>query len=317
MAIKETPVGIKVYYKNLIQDITQSKESATKECETLTKKELEQYKEIKDCLNVYIKNYNINLMDYEEFKENRYINGRFLKVAKMLFTNSNNNYELQTDLFYLYDLANIQYTIYSLNREIKLYNKILNLTYKEYTEILRVFMTEVHKKMILEGNGFAFSKNIGWICINRCILNKPKPHINFAATKKKEKELIASGAKIYNKDEAEWCKQNGIEYKAADKRVFMTNEYCYEIPLIGCKLTNGTKYKLKIADYRHQSVRGKTNEDLIKECNSDLTKICELPIDIKTKLTMCDSVNKTLYTKFIRNEAQQPVTAPKTNRKGR
>lgn len=315
MAIKETPVNLKHYYKILIEDIAHNKELAVKEQEALSKKEIEQYNELKSCSNLYKNKYKINLEDYDEFKNNKYVNGRFLKFAKAVFTNSHNNYELQTDLYYIYDLANSQYTLYTLNREIKLYNKILELNLKDYTEILRVFMTEVHKKMILEGNGYAFGENIGWICINRCLLHKPKPRINFAATKRREKELKESGAKIYNKEEAEWCKQNGINYNAEDKRVFLNDEYCYEIPLIGCKLTNGTKYKLTIADYRHSSIRGKTNEDLIKECNNDLTKICELPVDIKTKLTMCDSINKKLYIKFIRNEAQQSINAPKANRK--
>ena len=317
MAIKETPTNIKVYYRNLIEEITLKLNTAVEEYDALNKKEKNQYDEIKDCFNVYLNTYKINLNDYIEFKENRYINGSFLKFTTAVFTNKSNNYELIVDFYAIYDLANVQYTLYNLNKKIVLYKKLLNLSLKDYTEILRAFMTEVHKKMILEGNGYVFGENIGWICINRCVLHKPKPRIDFAATKRKEKELKASGARIYNKEEAEWCRANGLDYKAEDKRVFMTNEYCYEVPLIGCKLTNGTKYKLTMADYRHSSIRGKTNEDLIKECNNNTTKICELPVDLKTKLAMCDTIDNLLYTKFIRNEAQQPITTPKTNRKGR
>lgn len=95
----------------------------------------------------------------------------------------------------------------------------------------------------------------------------------------------------------------------------MTNEYCYEIPLIASKMPNGNKLKLEISDYRHASLRGNTNDQLIELCNNDITKICELPIDLKTKVTLCDKTDKILYTKFIRNEGQQSINTPKANRK--
>ena len=49
-------------------------------------------------------------------------------------------------------------------------------------------------------------------------------------------------------------------------------------------------------------------------CNGNTTKICELPLDLKTKVTLCDKADKILYTKFIRNENQKPITFGKTNR---
>ena len=57
-----------------------------------------------------------------------------------------------------------------------------------------------------------------------------------------------------------------------------------------------------------------TNDELIELCNRDIKKICELSVDLKTKVTLCDKVNKILYTKFIRNENQKPFTFTKTNR---
>ena len=58
-------------------------------------------------------------------------------------------------------------------------------------------------------------------------------------------------------------------------------------------------HEFTVADYRHQDIRGKTNQDLINECEGDVNKICELKIDLKTKLTLCDTVNKGLYINFI------------------
>lgn len=317
MGIKETPTNVKVYYKSMREAITLKKEQAVEAYDNLVSLEETEYNEIKDCRDIYKNHFDVNLDDYNEFKQNCYIDGRFLKLAKGMFINRSNNYELVSDLFSLYTLAKHQKEIVDLKKTIALYDKMLTLTLKQYNEILKHYMTEVHKKLVLEGAGYLFGENIGWICINRCVLVKPRPHIDYAATKKREAELKAAGKRIYNKDEAEWCKRNGIEYKAEDKRVFKTNEYCYEIPLINCKLPNGTKYKLEIADYRHTSVRGKSNDTLIKECQSNTKTICELQVDLKTKLTLCDKVDKILYTKFIRNEAQQPINTPKANRKNR
>lgn len=317
MGVKETPTNVKVYYKSMINAITLKKEEAVEAYNNLVSLEEAEHKDIMSNKDEYKSNFKIDLLSYPEFMNNVYVDGKFLKTAKGMFINRSNNYELVSDLFDLYNLAKHQKAIYDIKLKIALYDKMLSLTLREYTNIMKVFMTEVHKKMILEGAGYVFGEGIGWVCINRCILYKPKPHIDYAATKKREAQLKAEGKRIYNKEEAEWCKRNGIEYKAEDKRVFKTNEYCYEIPLINCRLPNGTKFKLEIADYRHTSVRGKSNDDLIRECQSDTNKICELQVDLRTKLTLCDKVDKILYLKFIRNEAQQPTTTPKANRKNR
>jgi hypothetical protein len=301
----------------MIDSNTKKIETSRKQKDKLEEELRQKHKELSDCADVYKNNFDVDINSYEEFVNNRYIDGRFYKEAKGLFMNRRNDYKIVSDLYDLYELARNQKLVNKLEHIIELSTKLSNLTLKEYTEILRIYYTEVHKHLILEGEGYVFGDNIGWICINRCVLENAKPTLNYAATKKREEELKAQGKRIWNKDEADWCLRNGIEYKAEDKRVFMDNEYCYEIPLLGCKLPNGNKLKLTISDYRHKSIRGKTNEDLAKECNYDTNKICELSIDLKTKLTICDKVDKILYTKFIRNENQKPVSSPKANRKSR
>lgn len=314
MSIKETPINFRVYYRLFIEDNKQKLENALIEKEDLEEAVKTKYSTVSAWKDVYKKEFNIELDSYDEFVNNRYITGRFYKVAKGLLINKQNDYELVTDLFNLFDLADTQKQLYNCETNIAFYKKCSELKIKDYTNILRTYYTEVHKKLILEGQGYSFSNNIGWICINRCIFDKKKPMLNYAATKKKEKELIEQGKRIYNKEEADWCLRNGLEYKAEDKRVFICNEYCYQIPLIDCKLTNGDKLKLEITDYRHKDLRGKTNDDIIKLCNNDIKKICELPLDLKTKVTLCDKADKILYTKFIRNEAQKPITFGKINR---
>ena len=317
MGIKETPTNIKVYYNSMKEAITRKHKETVEAFDSLKLLMSSNYEEIKSNIDVYKKDFKVDLTDYPEFIENRYIDGTFLKVAKGMFINRKNNYKLVADLFNLYNYTKKQKEKQDLICKIELYEKLLQLSLKEYTNIVRIYMTQVHKKMILDGEGYVFGENIGWICINRCLIGKHRPKLDYAATKKKKEEFIKAGKRIYNQEEAEWCKRNGIEYKAEDYRVFIDKEYCYEIPLLGCKLPDGTKYKLDISDYRHASVRGKSNDELIKECNNDTNKICELQVDLKTKLTMCDTTDKILYTKFIRNEAQQPSTTPKACRKNR
>lgn len=314
MGIKETPTNFRVYYKLFIENNKRKLEDTIELIEKLEEELKTKYDNISSCIEIYKTKFNINLLDYDEFKDNKYITGKFYKLAKGLFINKQNDYELVTDLFNLYDLASKQKDLYDYTENIKFYKKCIKLTLKEYTEYLRVYYTEVHKKLILEGQGYAFSNGIGWICVNRCVFDKKKPMLSYAETKKKEKELIKKGERIYNKEEAEWCVRNGLEYNAKDKRVFIYNEYCYQIPLIDCKLPEGSNFKLEIGDYRHKNLRGKTNDEIIKLCNNDINKICELPLDLKTKVTLCDKTDKILYTKFIRNETQKPIAFGKINR---
>lgn len=314
MAIKETPTNYRTYYKLFIEDNKQKLKDALKLREELEEAVKTKHVNISAWKDVYLKEFNFNLDTYLEFQENRYINGRFYRAAKGLLINKQNDYEIIADLFNLYDLAYTQKQLYDCIQRITFYKKCIKVRLKEYTEILRTYYTEVHKKLILEGMGYSFSNGIGWICINRCTFDKRRPMLNYAATKKREKELKERGARIYNKDEADWCTRNGIEYKAEDKRVFTCNEYCYQIPLIDCKLPKGSIVKLEISDYRHTSLRGKTNDALIKLCKNDIKKICELPLDLKTKVTLCDKADKILYTKFIRNENQKPITFRTPNR---
>ena len=264
MAIKEIPINSKVYYKLFIQSNKQKLEDSIKCLEELQEDIESKHNNIVSWINIYINDFNFNPNDYEEFVKNEYITGKFFRTTKGLLVNKQNDYELVGDLFSLYELALKQKEIYDIKRDIELFKKCIKLSLKEYTEILRAYYTEVHKKLILEGQGYAFCGELGWICVNRCIIDKKHPILDYAATKKREKELLAKGERIYNKEEADWCLRNGIEYKAKDKRVFVCNESCYQIPLLDCKLPEARSLKFEINDYRHRNYRGKTNDELIE-----------------------------------------------------
>ena len=194
---------------------------------------------------------------------------------------------------------------------------MLDLSLNQYQEVLQSFYTEVHKKLIIDGVGYVFESPIGWICINRCkIVQGKRRLLDFKATKDNKEKLLAEGKRLWNKDEADYAKVVGADYDGVDYRVFLNKDVCYEMPLINCRLNSGEKYRLT-PTFARRHIKGKTNADLIAECNNDINKICELPIDIMLKLKLCLETDNILYLNFIRNEAQQSAHTPKANRKNR
>lgn len=318
MAIREKPIGLKDYYKSMISYYTEQIEKAEQEHDTLTSELNVLYDEIKEKKEVYANDYKIYIFKYKEIAQNKYIDGSLLRFAKTAYINKKEEYKLTVELYHLLRYAKLQEKIYNLEKEIAFYHKLTSLNCKQYTNILRIYYRQVHRFMILNGYGYSFMGDIGWTCINRCHIKRSfKKLIDFQATKEREKQLLAEGKKIYNKDEAEWCLRNGIEYNAEDKRVFKEDEYVYEVPLIDCRLPKGTSFKMELINYRGVDTKGKLYADLLKECNNDTSKICDLDIDLRTKIVLCNKVDKLLYTNFVRNEHQTSINASKATREGR
>ena len=301
--IKPMPVHIAEYYKAMRLAYTQKKDEALKEREELITETDTLQQDIMNRHDDYLK-YKINLSDYIEFINNEYIDGSFLRMCKGAYLNKENNYELTYDLHNLIKLAEMQFRIVELKKQLELYDKILSIKKNEYIRYMRTYFNEVHKKMIIEGYAYHFGKDIGDVLINRCKYTSNRKAIDYKATKLKKAEIKARGGKLYDKTEADWCERNGIEYKAEDGRVFLTNEYYYEIFMCHKRFKNASMFEFTPQDYRSVELRGKTNQQLIEECNRDLNKICELPIDMKSKVHMCTEVDGMLYTNFIRNEGQ-------------
>ena len=303
--IKETPTNFRVYYTSMKDTYTQKKEEAIILLESLYEKVDELRETIDKDFTINRNEYPIDLNKYQEFKDNKYIDGTFLRIAKGVLANKEGNYELIGRNFDVYSLAKAQKDIVDTKKTIDFCNKLLNITVKEYNNLLKLYYTEVQKKLILDGYGYVFAGMTGWICINRCHIIKRKPHIDFKATKERKAKLLAEGKKLYNKEEAEWCKANGIEYKAEDGRVYQNVEYVYEFPLLDSKVKDGANLKFTTSDYRSSKIRGKTNADLFREADGDKDKICKIDVDIRTKLYLCLEADDTLYNKFIRNENQK------------
>ena len=301
--IKPMPVHIREYYKAMREAYTQKKDEALKEKEELISELEVLHSDILERYEEYLK-YKVNLSDYPEFINNEYNDGSFLRMAKGAYLNRQGKYELTSDLFTLLKFAKKQYRLYELNQNIETYNKILSIKTNDYVRYMREYFNVVHKKMILEGCAYHFGNSLGDVLINRVKYRSHRKAIDYKATKEKKAEIVANGGRIYNKEEAEWCERNGLEYKGEDGRVFLDSEYYYELILCNRRFKEAYSYEFTPQNYRAVEVRNKTNQQLIELAERDLNKICELPISLKIKLTLCNEVDKMLYTNFIRNENQ-------------
>lgn len=312
MSIKDKPIGLREYYENAKDIYTKKKEVAQLDNDRLEEVITRQRNDIVKYLDLY----KLPIVDYPEFRENKYINGRLLNAAIGLYQDKRIGTEVKGACFKLLVLAKNQEKYYNNIKIINKANKVLSLSYKQYIAIIRTFYKEVHKKLILDGYGYVFHGTIGWVCINRVLnTDRCRKMLDFAATNAKKKEFKAKGIRLYNKEEAEWCKQNNIPYDGVDYKVYKKDECWYQFCLIGSTCKNALSLSFTPADSRPTKYHGVTNDDFIKLCNNNKDKILNLDLDIKTKLTLCLTVDKILYTKFIRNENQTTNKVRPTYRK--
>lgn len=317
MAIKEVPTNFRVYFKAFKEAIKLRHDKAVESYNATKELNEKLYSEVSHNVNQYKNCFRINLNDYSEFVENKYIDGSFYHFVKKTFIDVGSKTSDKYILLQLYKLSNSIKKLHDLEEDINKCNQLSTLTIKEYNEYLATYYTEVHRQMILNGYGYSLGKDMGVVVVNRCKVVNPRPKIDYAATKANKAKLLAEGKRLYNQEEEAFCKANGLDYKAVDYRVYLKKEYVYEIPLIYCRLPGTKDAKFEVSDYRHSKLRGITNAELVKQCNNDVNKIINLKLDIRTKLHMCIDINKMLYSKFIRNEAQQPIATSKAYRKNR
>lgn len=318
MGTKETPTSTGQYYTlykeamlQKLQDIIDNIEDA--------EHELKNDKALVDCSREAYKNsFNIDLNEYNEYKENRYINGKMYADFKYILLHKK---QVDADcgaIYSIYKLAERQRTIYNLYTDKALYEKAAAVTINQYKSMLKLYFNEVHKHLIMYGEAYTIAPFIGDLCINRVrVHDKARPKLNFAASRAKKAQLIAEGKHIYNQEEANYYAKLGMPYNAEDYRVFMDSEYLYEYVVLFSKYKDSSIHVFKVADYRGSKVRGKSNDQLVEECNRDINKICNLDVDVRTKLNMSLKCDIGLYTNFIRNEDQKSVRNISAYRKNR
>lgn len=316
-SFNETPTNYRNYYTSMREAFDSRYKTAVDGLERYLCEEAILYQDVKADAEMYKKEFNIDLNKYEEFVNNKYSTGKFNRYISSMFIKGDGEYEIKPELYTLKKLSDYMKKLYEIEKEIQICQKVMALNMRQYAEILRVYYQEVHKKMILDGCGYALPGRCGWLVINRFKFENRRPTIDYNKTRKREMALRAAGKKIYNKEEAEWCKIHGIDYKAEDKRVFQELDYGCEIVILGSMLPNSHNWKFTPSSWMHRSTWKKTYDDFLKMTNNDTTKICELPINIRAKLQLCLRADNILHTKFIRNETQKPAISRKIDRKDR
>lgn len=291
-------------------------DEAVEKYEKLIVEEKALHSELLSFIDNYKSTYKFDLNTYKEFVDNEYIDGIFYSHAKGLFINKKHNYTATNALYKLYKFARMQKELHDLKHQIDVWSQMINIKLDDYNKVLEAFYTEVHKKMIIEGYGYVFENPIGWICINRCKIDTKRKMLDFKATKENKTKLIAEGKKLYNKEEANYAAKIGADYNGVDYRVYKNEEYCYEIPLFNCRIHSECKLHFEPAR-RDRGYWGKDVKEVVEENNSDLNKICELPIGITRKLYACLEADDILYLNFIRNENQKSSRTVTSNRKDR
>ena len=193
-------------------------------------------------------------------------------------------------------------------------NKRKAIKFGEYKEYLRkYYMQGVHKALI-NGYVYRFSHNVGEIAINYWkYIDKPKDnYVDFNATNKKKKQLIAAGLKPYDKKEAEIYKIRGIKYDGIPYVVYKTNKEFINIELISCGKRSFGTVKFKHANYIPYKFRGKSVEE-IAEMFDNVDELAVQDLGIRHKLVCCLSKDPTLYIKYIRSATQSKYKHNSTN----
>lgn len=313
MAIVEKATTVKDYYRNLKEDYNKKLEDTIKNLEVAEKTNVKTYNELNSCLDFIKKEFKVNLKSFDEFNSNSYIDGSLLKFAIKFNRNANKDVERRYAIIILRYAQSIE-NIHNFNHDIEKYKKILSLSYSEYSKYIKTYYYEVQRQMIVNGYAYKFHGSIGTICINRCKNLKRIPIINTKATNENKERLKREGKELYDEKKAAWCKDHGVEYHGVEYRVFSRHDYLYEFALIWSGLPNPFRHKFEPIDYWGAKLRGKHKEDFIKEADGNLNYICGLDITFRTKVTICNEIDETLYLNFIRNENQTPITASKNHR---
>ena len=298
-AIRNKSIGITEYYESFRKN-TELKLERTK----IAYDELVNViSERRSAIVPNLDKFRLPIVDYPEFQQNKYINGRLEDAAKSMY--QDNDLDI-TDKHLHFKLVSYAVSLRKIKQyveDINKYERMLKVDFKTYRDFIRQFYEEVQRQMIINGYGYRLEGKLGWICINR-VLNTGKRVVDFEATRLNKAKLIAEGKQIYDKEQAEWCKENDIEYDAVKATVFKQDVAWYEFALIGCTLPNKQDIKFTPTDTVSKITRNYNQEELIKLCNEDKEKICKLDLSCKRKLTLCLKADKLLYSKFIRNENQ-------------
>ena len=101
-----------------------------------------------------------------------------------------------------------------------------NISFEEYKRLICRHYIEVMNEVV-KGNGVRFTNGLGILLIEYEDMSLVKKHnvIDWPATQRKKKELLAKGIKIYDKQEAEDYTKAGITYDGVECIIYKDTDY--------------------------------------------------------------------------------------------
>lgn len=250
---------------------------------------------------------NINLDNYATYRNNVLDSKNTELIDKVIDIYKNKDCKNTKKLMVLHLIRYLKNLERSSNCKIKIeaLNMRAIMSFDKFRSYVRRYYTQVQKE-VLEGNVYKFSNAIGEFFINRVKNVKGedyKGRLNFAATNKRKKEIIASGKTPYNHEDFLECERKGIKYNGVEYMVYLKEPYLYEFVFANMRLKGGNYMKFERTDYRNTSLRGMTDDE-ITLLIEDRQDIFDLDADIRVKLKQLLKFDPTVYINYIRNDEQ-------------
>lgn len=308
------PIGVTSYYKDIINIYKKKLEDINGNIVDNTNQLVDNYKYLKDNQFKYFKDYNIDLTEFDEYNNNRYIDGKLLEFIQNKLIDNAGNDDVCKELFYIFNYAKAQKVLQSIRKQTEVYNKILKLKSRQYVKVLNIFYNQVHKLMVKYGFVYRYNE-LGYIGINRFRIDTSytaPSMIDYKATKIRKQELIAQGKRLYNKFDEKWCKEHNIEYNGIKYVVPTTKTHCYELILF--KKTRALNNVFFYANQYRAAGESRLTLEQLMEMYPTVDEILTLNMDVKCKANLCCQLDDNIAKILTRYEDEKAIRNRKANR---
>lgn len=224
------------------------------------------YKEIMIHYDEIKTKFDIDLKRYTEFADKRHSEDKDLynKIVRLIktFGNDEDTKLLNPIAKYLAALKNIDLC----KKGIAVCSTRKNVQFATYKALVKKYYTTVNNKA-LEGKGIRFSNGLGIFTINyekidHWTRNKT---VDFQASARAKKELLAKGLKPYDKQEAEEYAKAGIAYDGIEYLVFKEEQYKLSVDMIAPAAFRGGMLKIIPVNTLPKDLRNKTYRELAEQ----------------------------------------------------
>lgn len=295
-------IDIKDYYYEYINNAKQDIKDSKEHLKDLAIQLSNLKDEISNNKDLILKTFNINLDEYSDWTDE--IPSEELSKTVNKFK-TNYDIEHRAILISIFRYIGVIKQIQKCNTKINLAEHRKDLSFSAYREIVKAYYHKV-QEFLLKGYGYKFQYYIGTYCINRWKITQEssKLRLDYAATNKRRKELLAQGAELYDDKLAAWYKARNIPYNGIDYRVYIHNDHFYEFRFIHSSIMGVGTVDFKHNEYINVKYRGKSFQEIADELVSKEEDVYNLAADIKYKLNVLLYKFPHKYTNFIRNEEQ-------------